>query len=124
MIAAGAGHEIGKHRLLSDGICAPGAGERRRKAKNDCAAGKKKLKNEERSEVRGDCVIRNRNKSTSKSRISSNAGNQHSVVFGAFVPLGRGESRKASNGCRRHKNLGKREVRTTICVRKSSQERT
>jgi hypothetical protein len=82
---------------------------------NDCAAGPKKLKKEERSEVRGDCVIKNRNKSTS---ISSNAGNQHSVVFGAFVPLGRGESRKASNGCRRHKNLGKREVRITVCVSK------
>ena len=51
MIAAGAGHEIGKHRLLSDGVCAPGAGGRRRKAKNDCAAGRKKLQKEE---VRGD----------------------------------------------------------------------
>jgi hypothetical protein len=91
VIAAGAGHEIGKHRLLSDGVCAPGAEGRRRKAKNDCAAGQKKLKKEEGSEVRGDCVIRNQNKSTSKSRISSNTGNQSGFVFGAFVPLGRGE---------------------------------
>jgi hypothetical protein len=105
--AAGAGHEIGKHRLLSDGICAPGAGERRCKAKTDCAAGQKKLKNEERSEVRGDCVIRNRNKSTSKSRISSNAGNQHGVVFGAFVSLGRGESRKAKQWVPQAQKSGK-----------------
>ena len=62
MIAAGAGHEIGKHRLLSDGVCAPGAGGRRRKAKNDCAAGRKNLQKEE---VRGDFVTRNQNKSTS-----------------------------------------------------------
>ena len=62
MIAAGAGHEIGKHRLLSDGVCAPGAGGRRRKAKNDCAAGRKKLQKEE---VRGDFVTRNQNKRTS-----------------------------------------------------------
>jgi hypothetical protein len=61
VIAAGAGHEIGKHRLRSDGVCAPGAGGRRRKAKNDCA-GRKKLQKEE---VRGDFVTRNQNKSTS-----------------------------------------------------------
>jgi hypothetical protein len=58
VIAAGAGHEIGKHRFLSDGVCAPGAGGRRRKAKNDCAAGRKNLQKEE---VRGDFVTRNQN---------------------------------------------------------------
>ena len=71
MIAAGAGHEIGKHRLLSDGVCAPGAGGRRRKAKDAWPQAKKNLKKDERSEVSSDCVIRNPNKSTSKSRISS-----------------------------------------------------
>ena len=103
MNAAGAGHEIGKHRLLSDGICAPGAGERRRKAKNDCAAGKKKLKNEERSEVRGDCVIRNQNKSTSNEHPCIRVGISSDGIdlFSArLVPLGRGKRRRQRNGCR------------------------
>jgi hypothetical protein len=51
MIAAGAGHEMGKQRLVSDGVCAPGAGGSRRKAKNACAAGPKK--SGERGEERG-----------------------------------------------------------------------
>ena len=73
MIAAGAGHEIGKHRLLSDGVCAPWGGGKTPQGKGCLAAGQKNLKKDERSEVSSDCVIRNPNKSTSKSRISSNA---------------------------------------------------
>jgi hypothetical protein len=60
-------------------------------AKNECATGRKKLK----KEARGDFVTRNQNKSASIEhpciRISSNAGNENSYVFDAFVPLGRGE---------------------------------
>ena len=110
MIAAGAGHEIGKHRLLSDGVCAPGAGGRRRKAKNDCAAGPKT--SEERGEERGKRRLRDQ-KSKQKYLKKQNKqqctmqGTKTVFVFGACVPLGRGEKPQGKKWWPKAKKSGK-----------------
>ena len=95
----------------------PGAGGRRRKAKDAWPQAKKNLKKDERSEVSSDCVIRNPNKSTSKSRISSNAQCREPkrFLFSALVyPWGGERSRKARNGGRRPKNLGKHDGKNDV----------
>ena len=108
MIADGAGHEIVKHRLLSDGVCAPGAGGSRRKAKNACAVGPKK--SEERGEERGKRRLRDQK---SKQKYLKKQNKQQctmqgtkTVLFSApLYPWGGVRGRKARNGGRRPKNL-------------------
>ena len=110
MIAAGAGHEIGKHRLLSDGVCAPWGGGKTPQGKGCLAAGQKK--SEERREERGKQRLRDQ-KSKQKylkkqnKQLMHNAGNQNGFVFGAFVPLGRGEKPQGKKWWPQAKKSGK-----------------
>jgi hypothetical protein len=102
-------------------------GRRRRKAKNACAAGQKK--SEESGEERGKKRLRHQK---SKQKYLKKQNKQQctmqgtkTILFSALLyPWGGERSRKARNGGRRPKNLGKHEVRTTFCVQKSTQERT
>jgi hypothetical protein len=108
VIAAGAGHEIGKHRLLSDGVCAPWGGGKTPQGKGCLAAGQKK--SEERREERGKQRLRDQK---SKQKYLKKQNKQQctmqgtkTVLFSApLYPWGGVRGRKARNGGRRPKNL-------------------